>query len=176
MNLTATVNAVEVVWVAIALFGLSYGLMVRRDAMIDVRARHEAQMNHGRETLARLLVVTSSLSSYALFIFLVVGLGSMLIPGNPQTTPASYVLQFLLVSAECAIAYSLYYKQTVRTRVLLDDMNSEALRIAAAALVAAESLQANTDALQRNSEILEENTVVTEAATEAIQGQEGTNA
>jgi hypothetical protein len=165
VNITRTINVVEVLWVAGAAFGLMYGLLVRRDAMIDVQARHDAQMNSGRETLARLLVVTSSLLSYALFIFLLVGIGAMMMPGDPRTTPMSYVLQLMLVSAEWAVTASLYYKQRVRTRVLLDDMKSEALRVAAAALVAAENLAANTQALV-------DNTIATEAATEAIQGQE----
>lgn len=164
MNLTDSINILEVMWVGVATFGLIYGMVLRSDAQRDVEARHVSGMNSGREDIAHLLVMTATLLSLGLFIGLLCGFAAMTIPSPRVTRPMSYVIQAGLISQLSTVAFTLFYKQRVRRRVLKRDMENEAIRVLAAAKLAAESLDANTEAIAAN-------TVATEAATEAIQGQ-----
>lgn len=175
IHITSRINMVEVVWVVVATFGLFYGLRVRHDALLDVRARHVAKINSGREEIARLLMVTTSLSTYAFSVWLICGGLAMLIP-SATTSPIGYMIQAGLVSAEVAIAYSLYYMQKVRRRVLLRDMNSAEIRKRAAADL--DSLErkaqtaasvAQTAATEAQTAATQAQTAATEAATHALQ-------
>lgn len=162
MRITTTINIVEVVWFVVALFGLFYGIKVRQDAVTDVAVRHAAGVNSGRQELAQLLVATSSLLCFAFAVWLLCGLLAMMVPSPPSTTPLSYVIQFGLVAAEVALAYMLFHKQTVRRRVLIRDMASDAVLHRAAADLLRMEQRANTEALIAN-------TTATEAATHALQ-------
>lgn len=162
IHITSRINLIEVAWVAVALFGLFYGVKVRGDAVKDVAVRRAAGINSGRQDLAQLLVVTSSLLSFAFSVWLLCGLLAMMVPSRPVTSPVTYLIQAGLVWSEIALAYMLYYTQKVRRRVLLRDMNSDAVRARAASAVAALEQRANTDALVAN-------TAATEAATQALQ-------
>lgn len=86
-------------------------------------------MNHGREDIARLLVVTSSLMTFAFVIFLCGGFLSWTIPNVAVTSPVSYFIQAALVSAEVALAFVLWYWQRVRSRVFERDRIAEQARL-----------------------------------------------
>lgn len=162
-----TVSPIEAFAVIVAVIGMVYGLKIRRDAVLDVEARHVGRLNSGREELARLLVITSSLLTFSMACFLLVGLSASISGPNPHARPSSYFIQAALVLAESSVAATLWYKQRVRRRVLLRDMESDEVRLMAAALLAAEQLAANTDAIQANTD-------ATVAATDALQATQET--
>lgn len=167
MERSSVIQVLTVLWVFIAAVTLPYALFIAHDAWLDVRARSIGRLNHGRETLARLLVVTSSLCSVAFLIFLLVGLYALSPYSRVDGPWRGLVVPSALVLAEAVLGAMLIYKQRVRKRVLTEDINSEAVRVAAAALLAAESLAANTEALQRNSDVVEENTVALQTDDES---------
>lgn len=162
MLLTGTIDIFEVVWVAVAVFGLFYCLSVRSDAKQDLRARHAAGVNSGREELAQLLVITTSLTAFAFTVWLACGLLLFTVPASLATSPSGYVVKVGIIAAEIAIALAQFFKQRVRRHVLLRDMRSDAIQAAAAALLASQERQQNTQALLAN-------TAATEAATHALQ-------
>ncbi len=162
MQLTETVSVAELAWVLVGIFGLFYGLLVVHDAVIDVRVRRSAGLNHGREQIAQLLVVTSSLLVYVFVIFLAAGGLSMTIPTPGVVRPAAHVIQAFFVSVEVALAFMLFYKHRVRRRVFNRELADQDLRAAAAVELARVELEHNTVALEAN-------TAATEAATDAMQ-------
>ncbi len=133
MQITETVSVVELAWVIVGVFGLFYGLRVVYDAVIDVRVRRSAGLNHGREQIAQLLVVTSSLLVYVFVVLLVAGGLSMTIPTPGIVRPAAHVIQAFFVSVEVALAFMLFYKHRVRRRVFNRELADQDLRDAAAA-------------------------------------------
>lgn len=174
MQITRTLNIVELWWIVIATLGFGYGLLLRRDARLDIAARKVAeqltgvQPNGGIADIAHLLVVSSTLASVALAMFLAAGLVAATVPSPAVTSPFSYFIQAMLVVAESTISGMLWYQQRVRRRVLQRDAQSEALRKEADRLLAhdltersitsREELRASTDALVQ----------ATEAATDAL--------
>ncbi len=154
----STINFIESIWIALAVFGVFYSWKLRRDARADVLARHASGINAGRETLAKLLVVTASVLLYVFSVFLLAGLLAAAIPSPAVTSPESYVIQFMLVSVEAALAWMAYYKQHIRHGVLVRDMNSEALRKEAESRVDLDEMIANTHELKQNTEELRLNT------------------
>lgn len=166
--LSRTVDTYEFVWVAVAVFGLFYCLLIRSEAEKDLIARHAAGINSGREELAKLLVTTSTLSAIAFIIWLVCGLLLWTEPPVMARTPYGYVVKIGIISSEVAIAAVQFIKQRVRRRVLLRDMKSKATREAAAAALASQDQQEHTEALNRSTVAIDRNSVITEAVTHAL--------
>lgn len=162
MYLTRTIDVFEAVWVAVAVFGLWYCLMIRFDAQKDLVARLAAGINSGREELARLLVTTTTLSAFAFIIWLVCGLLLWTEPPVLPVAPYGYLIKVGIIASEVAIAAVQFLKQRTRHRVLVRDMGSKQVRDAAAAKLAREEQQQNTEALVAN-------TTAVEAATRAVQ-------
>lgn len=160
LHLSPTINLLELVWVVIAVAGLTYSLKLRHDAKLDVKARHLDGTNSGKEDLAKMLIVTASLNAFGFLAFLLAGGGAMLIPSSRATTPRSYAIQLLLIAAQIAMAASVWHKQRVRTKVFIRDRENEILRLAAVASVAADHLDQNTQALAELTDATRENTDV----------------
>lgn len=145
-------------WIGIAVVTLPFCLYVAFDASRDVQARKVAGMNHGRETLARLLVVTSSLTATAFSIWICLGLYVLFLrastpePWKTTITPAGLVL------AELALAIGMIYKQQVRKRVLIEDMQSERTRTQAAAALASSERKELTQATRELTTATQEQT------------------
>jgi membrane protein implicated in regulation of membrane protease activity len=150
MHLTDTVTVFEAIWIAISALTLPYGLRLTYDAHMDVRARLQAGINGSRGDLAHLLVITSALTSFAFFVFLVCGLIAATIPSSPYR-PLTYVIVTGLILAESALSVALIYKQHVRRRVLQRDMAMEEARLAG-------EIVANRTALEENTQAVTENT------------------
>ncbi len=176
MQISRTVTVIELAWIAIAAFGLFYGLLLRSDARKDVAARKLAGVNSGREELAALLVVTSTLTTYAFLGFLLAGLLAATVPSRAVTPLAVYVLQAFLISGQASLAVMVWHKQRVRRRVFNRDMaDRELRRTAESVLATAEAKRLATAAeliaerQEHNTAALEANTIATEAATEAME-------
>jgi hypothetical protein len=151
MQVTDTLSVFEVVWIVISGLTLPYGLRLTYDAHMDVRARLRAGINGSLGELAHLLVITSALTSFAFFVFLVCGLIAATIPSSPYR-PLTYVIVTGLILAESALSVALIYKQRVRRRVLIRDMAAEEAKLEA-------EIAANRAALEDNTQAVTENTL-----------------
>lgn len=173
MHITSTLNLIEAWWVLGSFIGLGYGLYLYYEARKDVLARQLLGINHGTQDVARLVVVTSILASFALFTFLVAGLLAASIPTSRRITPMSYFIQALLVLGHDAIVVSLWYQERVRRRVLRRDMQNATVRQqaeeTAAAQQAKELAERSNESRDRLTTATEGLTHATEAATIAMQ-------
>lgn len=145
-------------WTGIAAIALPFCLYVAADAYRDVQARKMSGLNHGREMLARLLVVTSSLTAAAFFIWICLGIYQLFLrewtpdPWKTTITPAGLVL------SELVLAGAMIYKQQIRRRVLVEDMASEQTRAAAAAALASTERRDLTEATRELTTATQEQT------------------
>lgn len=150
-----------VLWIGIAVVTLPSCLYVAYDAYRDVQIREATGLNHGRETLAKLLIVTSLLIAFVFLCWVLLGLYQVWLYRYLPLSWAAVISPGLSLLSELALAFAMIYKQRVRLRVFKQDTKDERIREKAAAALASAERVALTEATK-------ELTVATEAQTHAI--------
>lgn len=142
-------------WLVISFVATVYALVVTFDSRKDIKARHESNINSGREAMAQLVYTMGRLKLFAFSVWFLCGIYAMspwALPGNGPPWKR-LIIPLGLDLGMIAVAASLVNFQRERARVLKRDMDDKQLRVEAAAIVTALHLEDNTNALRENTKI-----------------------